>query len=155
MDQATLDLTLAIIHHLAVFGLFGVLVGELLLVRGEMSASDVRRVAGIDLWYGVLAVVIVVVGFSRAIFAAKGWDYYLHEPFFHAKLGVFLVIGLLSIAPTIQFIKWRGALKKDATALPTDAQVASVRRLVLAEVVLFALLPVFAAAMARGVGAMS
>jgi putative membrane protein len=38
---------------------------------------------------------------------------------------------------------------------PTDAQVTSVRRLLWAELLLFALLPAFAAAMARGYGEMT
>jgi putative membrane protein len=152
VDAATLDLVLAILHHLAVFSLFGVLVGELLLVRQGMTAGDVRRVAGIDVWYGVLAGVILVVGFSRAIFAAKGWTYYSHNPMFHAKMGTFIVIGLLSIWPTIQIIRWNRAHKTDANAAPTATQIAGVRRLLWIELGLFALLPIFAAAMARGFG---
>ena len=34
------------------------------------------RVASVDNWYGILAVAILVVGFSRTIYAAKGWAYY-------------------------------------------------------------------------------
>ena len=71
-----LDLVLAVAHHLLIFTLFGVLVAELALVRRGMGVDTVARVASIDLTYGVLAGLIVVVGFSRAIFAAKGWSYY-------------------------------------------------------------------------------
>jgi putative membrane protein len=152
MDPATLDLVLAILHHLSIFALFGVLVGELLLIRRDMSAGDVRRVAGIDIWYGVLAGVILVVGFSRAIFAAKGWAYYAHNLMFHAKIGTFLVIGLLSIWPTIEIVKWKRGLGVEGIALPAVARIARVRQLLWLEVILFALLPIFAAAMARGYG---
>ena len=142
-----LDLVLAIAHHLLIFALFGVLAAELVLVRRGMGVDAVRRVASIDLYYGLLAGLIVVVGFSRAIFAAKGWSYYEHNGFFWAKIATFAVIGLLSIVPTIRFIQWRGA----GTA-PNDAQVKGIRRLLYAEVALFALLPAFAAHMARGYG---
>jgi putative membrane protein len=142
-----LDLTLAILHHLLVFSLFGVLAAEFAVVRPGMTAAMVRRVAAVDLWYGVLAGLIIAVGFSRAIFAAKGWAYYSHNLFFWLKIGTFLLIGLLSAPPTIAFIRWR----RDGVE-PTDAQVQGVRRLIWAEVVLFALLPAFAAAMARGYG---
>jgi putative membrane protein len=57
------------------------------------------------------------------------------------------VIGLLSVAPTFAYVRW-----KRAALAPTDAQVAGVRRFLYLEVVLFALLPAFAAAMARGYG---
>ena len=142
-----LDLSLAIAHHLLIFSLFGVLVYELVAVRRGMDQAAVVRVSGVDLWYGILAGLIIVVGFSRAVFAAKGWDYYQHNGSFWAKLGTFAVIGLLSVPPTIAYIRWRRA-----GAAPTDAQVAGVRRYLWAEVALFALLPAFAAAMARGYG---
>jgi putative membrane protein len=152
MDSATLDLVLAILHHLSIFALFGILVGELLLIRRAMSADDVRRVAGIDIWYGVLAGVILIVGFSRAIFAAKGWAYYSHNAMFHTKIGTFILIGLLSIWPTIEIIKWKRGLGLEETALPAVARIIRVRQLLWAELILFALLPIFAAAMARGYG---
>jgi putative membrane protein len=142
-----LDLSLAIVHHIAVFSLFGVLFAELVLVRKGMDLATVARVGRIDLMYGVLAGVIIAVGFGRAIFAAKGWLYYSHNLFFHLKIGTFLLIGLLSIPPTVSYIRWRRS-----GAAPGDAQVAAVRRWLWAEMALFALLPAFAAAMARGFG---
>ena len=142
-----LDLVLAIAHHLLVFGLFAILFAELMLVRPGMDIATVRRVAVIDLVFGAMAGLILLVGFARAAMTAKGWAYYEHNAFFWAKIGVFLVIGLLSAPPTISYIRWR-----KAGAAPTDAQVAGVRRLLHAEVALFALLPAFAAAMARGYG---
>ena len=144
-----LDLVLAVGHHLTIFALFGVLVAELVLVRNGMDDGAIKRVANIDLWYGILAGVIVAFGFSRAVFAAKGWDYYQHNAVFWAKIGVFVVIGLLSVPPTIAYIRWR---KPDAS--PSDADIASVRRFLWLEVALFALLPILAAAMARGYGQM-
>jgi putative membrane protein len=142
-----LDLVLAILHHLFVFALFGILFAELLMVRRGMDAVAVERVQSIDLWYGVLAGLIVIVGFSRAIFAAKGWAYYAHNLFFWAKIGTFIVIALLSVPPTLAFLQWRRT-----RALPTDPIVGPVRRYLWIEVALFALLPAFAAAMARGYG---
>ncbi len=57
------------------------------------------------------------------------------------------MIGLLSIPPTLAFLKWR---RKDATL--TDEAGARMRRYLWIEVLLFALLPAFAAVMARGYG---
>jgi putative membrane protein len=142
-----LDLVGAILHHLFVFALFAILFAEFVTVRPGMEAATVARIAAIDAWYGALAGLILIVGFSRVIFAAKGWDYYAHNLFFWAKIGTFAVIGLLSISPTLTFVRWR---RKSAS--PTHEEVAGVRRYLWLEVVLFALLPAFAAAMARGYG---
>jgi putative membrane protein len=144
-----LDLWLAIGHHLLIFGLFAVLVAELALVRKGMDERAVRLNATVDLFAGVFAVLILLVGFARATMAAKGWDYYSHNAFFWAKIGVFLTIGLLSAPPTIAYLRWRKA------GVPDDAQVAGVRRILWLELALFALLPAFAAAMARGYGEMA
>jgi putative membrane protein len=142
-----LDLVLAIGHHILVFSLFGVLFAELVLVKRGIDLATVARAGRIDLMYGVLAGLIVVVGFARAVFAAKGWLYYSHNLFFQLKVATFVVIGLMSIAPTVAYIRWRRA-----GVAPSDAQVAGVRRWLWAEMALFALLPAFAAAMARGYG---
>jgi putative membrane protein len=114
---------------------------------GGVATSATARVASIDAGYGVLAALILIVGFSRAIFAAKGWAYYAHNAFFWAKIGTFIVIGLLSVPPTLAFLKWRRA-----GVSPTDEAVAKARRYLWMEVALFPLLPAFAAAMARGYG---
>ena len=72
--------------------------------------------------------------------------------FFWAKIATFLVVGLLSIVPTAAIIRWRSALKHDAAFAPTADAIRYVRRYLWAEAVLFLLLPIFAAAMARGYG---
>ncbi len=142
-----LDLQLAITHHLLIFALFGVLLAELILVKRGMDQATVAKAGAIDLWYGIIAGLIIAAGFARAIFAAKGWDYYAHNAFFWAKIGTFALIGLFSLPPTFAYIKWRRA-----KIAPDDTAVAKVRLYLWIEIALFALLPVFAAAMARGYG---
>lgn len=154
-DFATTDLLFAIGHHLLIFALAGVIAYEFAVVRPSMTAADIVRVGAVDLWYGILAALILIVGFSRAVYAAKGWDYYSHNHFFWAKIGTFALVGILSIWPTIQFIRWRDALKKDPAAMPSSAAIATARRFIWAEVILFAFIPIFAAAMARGYGTIS
>jgi putative membrane protein len=141
------DLSLAIGHHLLIFVLFGVLTAELVLVRPALDRSTISRTARIDLWYGIVAGLIVIVGFTRAIFAAKGWAYYEHNAFFWAKIATFVIIAVLSVPPTLTYLGW-----DRSGTVPTDAEVVAVRRYLWAEVALFALLPIFAAAMARGFG---
>ena len=142
-----LDLVLAISHHLLIFGIFGILFAEFWVLRPGMSTATAARIGSIDQWYGIFAAAIVAIGFCRAIFAAKGWAYYSHNLFFWAKVGSFAVVGLLSVPPTRAFIRWR----KLGTA-PDDAAIQGVRRYLHIELTLFLLLPIFAAAMARGYG---
>jgi putative membrane protein len=147
-----LDLVLAIAHHLLVFGLAGILAAELGLVSVRMGAIEVRRLAAIDVGYGALATLIVAVGVLRVLFAAKGWAYYAANLFFWAKMGGFAAIGLLSIGPTLRFVRWRRAWTREQ-ALPPTAEIGAVQRLLWLEAALFAGVIACAAAMARGYGA--
>ena len=142
-----IDFSLAVTHHLVVFALLAVLVAELALVRHGMDAAAVAAVGRIDLVYGALAAVALAVGLARAVYAAKGWDFYTQNLFFWLKLGVFVLIGVLSVPPTMKFIQWRRVQH-----VPTDEQVNLVHVYLLTELALFAVLPVCAAAMARGYG---
>jgi putative membrane protein len=116
-------------------------------LRTGISNAAAARIAAIDMWYGILAGVVLIIGFCRAIYAAKGWAYYSHNTFFWAKMATFAAIGLLSAPPTLQFIRWRRS-----GVAPDDAAVRSARRYLHAELGLFVLLLIFAAAMARGYG---
>jgi putative membrane protein len=142
-----LDLVLAVVHHVLIFGIFGILFAEFMTLRAGMSNAAAVRIAAIDMWYGILAGAVLVIGFCRAIYAAKGWAYYSHNTFFWAKMATFAAIGLLSVPPSIQLIRWRRL-----GVAPDDAAVRSSRRYLHAELGLFVLLLVFAAAMARGYG---
>ena len=66
-------------------------------------------------------------------------------------MTLFVVIGLISIAPTVRFLRWRKALRATG-ALPSEAEVKSTRRLVMVEAHLLALIPLLAVFLARGVG---
>jgi putative membrane protein len=142
-----LDLSLAVAHHLLVFSLFGIVFAEFFVLRPGLSGDALARLARLDLMYGIVAGLIILVGFSRAIFAAKGWHYYAHNGFFWAKIGTFALIGLASVPPTLAYLRWR-----KAAAPPSDQEVKRVRFYLHLELALFVPLLGFAAAMARGYG---
>jgi putative membrane protein len=153
-DFAARDLHFAMAHHLLVFALAGVLAFELGVVRAGMTGKDVLRVARADAWYGILAVAIIVVGFSRAVFAAKGWAYYSVNLFFWMKISAFAIVGLLSILPTLAYLRWRRSGRGDTAFVPPAEDVGRVKRILWLEAAVFAFIPLFAAAMARGYGEM-
>ena len=145
-----LDLILAIFHHLAVFTLVGILAAEFALLRPGLAGAKLSRLAGIDRFYGIMASVVVLVGVLRVFLGAKGWEFYIASPSFWAKMAAFLVVGLLSIQPTMALLNWARALKADPLFTPSRAALATSRRFLNAEIAILVLIPVFAAAMARG-----
>ncbi|WP_163272443.1 DUF2214 family protein [Chelativorans alearense] len=142
------DLLLAILHHLFVFLLAGVLAGEFVLVRTGLSGRDLKVLAHIDRMYGMTALAIIVVGVCRVVFGLKGWEYYLASGAFWAKMAAFAAVGILSVKPTMRILKWVRA--GEGYTVP-DAEIAATRRFLKLEVAVFALIPIFAAMMARGV----
>ena len=147
------DLVLASIHHLLVFGIAAALAAELALMRpAAMSPETVRLLVRFDAAYGMLALGILAAGFIRVWYGAKGPDFYLHNPVFWAKIAAFGVVGLLSIQPTRRILAWRQAAKADARFMPALQEVGKLRRVLLLEIHVFALIPILAAAMARGIG---
>ena len=152
MGYATNDLVLAIVHHLLVLTLAGILAFEIGTVSLTMKRDEILRVGRVDNWYGILAGVIIVIGFIRASIAAKGWAYYEVNVFFWAKIATFVVVALLSIPPTVAIIRWRNALKSNSAFAPPAETVRRIRGYLWAEAALFLLLLVFAAVMARGYG---
>jgi putative membrane protein len=146
------DLILAIAHHLLVFSLAAIIAAELATVRMGLSGAALRRLGAMDLSYGLIAAAVIVVGFSRVFFGAKGPTAYLPNPFFWSKLGVFALVGLLSVTPTLRILGWGRRARADPAFSPSETEVAYVRRFVLAEACLFPFIPAFAAVMARGYG---
>ena len=101
-----------------------------------------------NLW-GIAALLWIVTGLMRA-FAGfeKGSAYYLQNPWFWIKMGLFLFLFLLELWPMITFIRWRIA-KKETVAesdLPTLRKFSLISR---AELLLVLLIPLFAVVMAR------
>ena len=68
------------------------------------------------------------------------------------KLVAFLLVGLLSIGPTVAIIGWRKEAKARPDFAPNADAVATARRFLFGEAVLLVFIPAFAAAMARGYG---
>ena len=146
------DLTLAVLHYILIFALVGILGAEAGLVHDGMNAAQVNRVAVLDRSYGVAAGLLLVVGFLRVFYGAKGAAFYLQNPVFWAKIVAFLLIAALSIPPTIKFIAWQRRARKEPGFMPATAHVHGVRRLLVAQAGVLATIPLLAGMMARGYG---
>lgn len=147
-----LDLVLACAHHLAVFTLVVLLAVEFALLRPGLAPATLRRLGGIDGAYGATAALVLIIGFARVFFGNAGSGYYLSNWVFWTKIGLFVIVGLLSIAPTIRIMGWRKALAANPAFAPADTEVKGLRKFLHAELGLLFLIPLFAAAMARGYG---
>jgi putative membrane protein len=148
----TTDLVLAILHHILAFSLAGIVAAEFVLVHGALPPQAVGRLVRIDRHYGIIALLIILVGIGRVVWGLKGWEFYVYNWVFWAKMACFAAVGLLSILPTVRFLSWNRQASDDPGFAVPAAELASVRSYVRAEACIFLLIPIFAAAMARGYG---
>ena len=147
-----LDAILAYLHFTAIFLLFAFLTVETVMMRGALDAASVRLLGRVDIWYFSSAIAALATGFSRAIFGAKGPDFYFSAWPIYVKIGLFVAVGSISVLPTLEFIRWRRALDHDAAYQVAPADRARIRRLIMIEVHLAALIPLVAVFMSRGFG---
>ena len=147
-----LDAALAYLHFTAIFLLFSFLTVQIVLVRAELDEAGVRRLGRMDIWYFGSAAAALLTGFLRLGLGAKGPDFYLNAWPVYAKLLLFLVVGAMSVKPTLTFIRWRRAFEHDPAWKVPAAEQAAIRKTVMAEVHIAALIPAFAVIMSRGLG---
>ncbi|MGO8914049.1 MAG: DUF2214 family protein [Bradyrhizobium sp.] len=140
----------AFLHHLCAFTLVSALAIELTLIRSELTLASARRLLMTDMVYGIAAGALLVVGLLRVFFFEKGADYYFHSHAFLTKLSLFVVVGLLSIIPTMEFLSWRGAVKAGQVPVMEAAKRRRVTAVVHAELAAIVVILLCAAIMARG-----
>jgi len=147
-----LDATLAYLHFTAVFVLFAFLTTQVVLMRAPLDAKAIRLLGRVDIWYALSAAAVLLTGLLRLGFGAKGAEFHLGAWPIYVKIGLFVAVAVMSVIPTLEFIRWRRELDHDAAwQLPAERQ-AKMRRIVMIEVHLAALIPVFAVMTARGLG---
>lgn len=146
------DLILACMHHIAIFILAGALVAEFVLLRGPIDAGPIARLGRADMVYGASAGAVVLIGIGRVMFGLRGWEFYVYNHAFWGKMLAILVVALLSGYPTMRIAAWRKRLASEpGFSVPLD-ETERVRRLIVAQCWVFLAIPLFAAAMARGIG---
>ena len=148
-----LDALLSWLHITAILILASTLGAEALLMRAQRGPATLVALARADLIYGISAALVLLTGLARLHAGAHGAAFLTANPVFWTKMALFVVIGLLSILPTVRFIQWRRAQRTDAAFWPEDAEFIRVRRLVFIQLHLLAFVPLAAALMARGIGA--
>lgn len=148
----TLEAFLAYAHILAFLTMVVFLASEAALCRVEwMNEAVVQRLARLDLIYGLSALAVLLTGLARIHFGMKGSGWYWSHPLLHLKLTLFVVIGGLSILPTLSFSRWRRVLEAGG-GLPSPDAVRRTRRLVMWQAHLLPLIPLAAVFLARGFG---
>lgn len=147
-----LDVVLAYAHFVSIIMLVATVIAEAVLCRRGLTLLWVQRLGRVDLFYLVAAVLALTTGLLRMFFGAKGAAFYYNNPVFWVKISLFIVVGLISIIPTLRFIRWSKRLHTASETVIGDSELAGTARIIYVELGLLALIPLMGALMARGFG---
>ena len=144
----TIEILLRYVHFISIFTIVGALVSEHLLLKKSLSRSEVGRLAKIDGVYGLAVLILLAVGLTLWLGAyGKPTEFYSSNPLFHTKLTLFIVIGILSIYPTVFFIKNKNGEQEENIKVPNI-----IFWMVRLELLLLFVIPILAGLMAKGIG---
>jgi putative membrane protein len=140
----------AFLHHVSAFTLVSAVAIEFALIRGELTVSSARRLQVTDLVLGIAAGALLVIGLLRVFFFEKGAAYYFHSHAFLLKLSLFVVVGLLSIIPTMEFLSWRRVVNAGQAPAIDAKKMKRVAAVIHGELFAIVIILLCAAIMARG-----
>jgi putative membrane protein len=144
----TLEIFLRYTHFISIFAIVSTIVSEHILLKKEMTRQEIGRIASIDAVYGMAALTLLAAGLTLwlgsvgkpAVFYSKNW-------IFHMKITSFALVGILSIRPTVFFLKNRKGDAQETVVVPK-----SIFWMLRLELILLFIIPLLAGLMARGVG---
>ena len=134
------------LHFFAIFGVAGALIIENMAIKETIDKEDISNLAKVDAVYGLCAILTLLFGLVLWLGVGKPADFYSGNPLFHIKLGLFAFIALLSLYPTVFFVKNK---KREVESITVPK---AVRVLLKTELILLPIIPVLAYLMARGFG---
>ena len=135
------------VHFISIFGIIGSLVGEHLLLKPTMTRGEIKRISRLDSIYGLCAITLLAAGMTLWFGVGKPADYYSHNWIFHLKIGLFVIVGILSIIPTMYYIRNRKGDAEESVQVP-----GRIVMLVRIQLLIMFLIPALATLMAKGYG---
>lgn len=140
----------AYVHYLSFMLAFGALAVESQTLKKDISLEDAWRLVIADTIYGLSATTVLITGILRVLYFGKGQDYYLSSPIFYTKVGIFVIVGLLSLYPTFLFISWIKTLRDRQPPNLELSKVQILSWMIRGELIGLVLIPLFATLLARG-----
>lgn len=145
-----MELIIPYLHFLSIMVLMGSLITEHLFLKPSITKEQIKSLATVDLIYGISAILVLATGLLRWFVYGKGYDFYMSTPLFHIKLTLFLILGVLSIFPTIKILKWKKNVKNNIEPDITEKSVKKLLMFIRIELLILAIIPLLAVMIARG-----
>jgi putative membrane protein len=144
----TTELILRYLHFASIFAIVGTLVSEYSMLESTLTRKSIQRLSKLDQVYGLAALSLLAVGLTLWLGGyGKPTSFYSENPIFHLKLALFVAVGLLSIYPTVFFIKNKKGDLNEIVTIPK-----SIFWMIRLELLLLFTIPILAGMMAKGIG---
>jgi len=139
--------------HLLAAGIgAGLLLTEYWLCRRMPDRTQARLLGTVDLGYQLALIASLATGLARALYYGQAADYYLGNRLFWLKIAIFLLVVLVAIAPTLQYIRWNREARTAPTFAPLTRDLERVRASISLGLGLWLVLPLIGILVARGYG---
>jgi putative membrane protein len=145
--EMTLEILFKYLHFICIFAIVSAIVGQHLLLKPQLTRAEIKRLATLDAVYGVAVILLLAAGFSLWFWVGKPAEFYSKNWIFHLKIGLFVIVGLLSIYPTVFFNKQKKGPESDLVDIPP-----SIKYMIRLELLLLFIMPLTASLMAKGIG---
>tara|TARA_Y100001933_G_scaffold136967_1_gene136055 strand:- start:1016 stop:1507 length:492 start_codon:yes stop_codon:yes gene_type:complete len=142
----------AYVHYLGIILCFGALIFERITLKINLSKNETISIIIADVIYGIAGLAILITGILRVKYYGQGGGFYTSNPIFWVKVSLYILIGILSLYPTITYVLWAIPLSKNKLPVISENLVNRFKLIIMTELVGFAVIPFFATLMSRGIG---
>jgi putative membrane protein len=139
-------------HFLAAGVGAGLLLTEYWLSRRMPDRLQARLLGQVDLGYQLTLIGSLATGLARAFYYGQDAAYYVANRLFWLKMGIFFMIVVVAVPPTLQYIRWNREARSAPTFAPLTRDVDRVRGSIAFGLGLWLILPLIAVLVARGYG---
>ncbi|MDF1861235.1 MAG: DUF2214 family protein [Verrucomicrobiales bacterium] len=141
------DILVRYLHFVSLILLLAAVLGQHLLLRKQMTRGEIARVQRLDILYAVTVIIVLLTGFAQWLWIGKPAQFYSSNPVFHVKITLFLLVGVISIYPSVFLGKQKKGDPEETIAIP-GGLIWCVR----IELLLLFAMPLLATLIARGIG---
>ena len=139
-------------HFLAFFALTAALVMQIALLTASPTIEIAKRIQRADRAYGLMAMLVLVMGFLRVFYFEKGPAYYFGNSYFIIKLSLFILVGIMSAYPTITYLRWNSDIKQGRPPVLSTESTIRLRKVLHYQLIGIAGVIFCASMMAHGLG---
>ena len=139
------------IHLLFIIIIVICLALELVTLKPTLSYRTVNWLSKVDGLYGFAAIVVVTTGILNWLQFGKGAAYYNNNTLFVSKFALFVLVGLLSIYPTVLILRLKRRNKAEKPERIEFTSYPTARKVIILELVIMLFIPLLAELMANGI----